>query len=206
MDIREKVKHKRGNNIKIDKALKQKAMAFRYQIGGLLKDNNFKQRINEIKNELIMEIRYDTANSIDNALQSLNELLFSFGFVSNKNILSGRGILQANKTRLTRLFTGKLTKMQCRPFKKGVALVLEVDFVDEIRYRIVNGVKVSQKIPQKTIKISMEYAREEDEEYNIINNMLWQGSEDGLHRKSNTTHENKGAFDNVVIRKRVGLN
>ncbi len=203
MDRRRENKQKRGNKIRINESLKQKATAFKYQISTLLKDDNFKKRINEIKNELMVEIRYDTADSVDNALQSLNKLLFNFRFVSDKNILNGRGILRANKTRLTQLSTGKLTKMQCRPFKSGVALVLEVGFVNKLRYRIVDGAKVSQKIPQKTIKISMEYARKEDENYNIIDNVLWQGSEDELHKKSDT---NGGAFDNVVIRKRVGLN
>jgi len=203
MDTRKGIEHKRGNKnkVEINDALKRRAAVFNYRIKKLSKEKHFRKQIEENRNKLIMEFRYETNSSIDNALKFLNELLFDFRFVNDKNILKGRGILRANKMRLSQLFAGKLTKIQCRPFKNGMTLVLETAFEEVKRLRVVNGAKVEQKVREKTVKIAIKLAHEETDELIILENMLWQGSEDGLHKKKKEAISEEGAFDKVSVKK-----
>ena len=198
MDTRKGIEHKRGNKnkVEINDALKRRAAVFEYRIKKLLKEEHFRQQINENKNKIKIGLKYE---DIDNALDGLNNLLVDFGFVNLKNV-NGRGILIANKMRLTQLSTGKLTKIQCRPFKNGIAFVLETAFEEIERLRMVNGAKVKQKIREKTVKISIKLAHEETDELIILENIPWQGSEDGLHKKKDTVSE-EGAFDKVSVKR-----
>ncbi len=197
MDTGKGVEYKGSGESKISDALKQRAVAFNHQIKELLKEKYFRQQINENKNKIKVSLKYE---DIDSALEGLNNLLVDFGFVKLKNV-NGRRIKLANKIRLTQLSTGKLTKIQCRPFKNEMTIVLETAFEEVERLRMVNGVKTKQKIREKTVKISIKLAHEETDELIILENILWQGSEDGLHKKKKGDISEEGAFDKVSVKK-----
>ena len=147
------------------------------------KDPHFQQELLKEKRSINIGFEYSDVGIV---LDAVNNLLMKFGFVRSVRILQGRAIKSKNTFLITGLITDRLQKIQLRPFKNGVALVL--------KKRLVGNRKMNKK--EIVIGIGLEFAKEEDDSGNVMEGFVWRGSGDGLHKK-NKRDENQDVWSSV---------
>jgi len=180
----EKINQKPVNQL--PETLKRRVVIFIEQIRSRIKkDSIFKQEILKYKNEIKVGYKHSDVEII---LNGVNNLLLQFKFVSSIKLLEGRAIKQKNNSIISRFVGENLDIIQLRPFKSGVALILK----KEIQFN-----KQTQK-KEEIININLSIACDENGVGEVLPNVAWSGTIDGLHENTQETGLNKNAFDHVT--------
>jgi hypothetical protein len=129
------------------------------------------------KNLILIGYKYEDVNMI---CEGVDNLLVLLDFAQSK-LLEGKGIKNANKTRISRFVGGFLNKIQLRPFKNGVALVIWKDG---------DNITVDVDIARKEVLQNKDGVQKKDDDrdkqYGVLEK-IWQGDENGLHQEVEIT-------------------